>query len=143
MRNREEGPCQLDFEICPYPSGMARRASKSRPAQGAQLAALRQAAGLSQAELARAIGVPQQNVAFWELSDKPPRSDALPKLAHVLGVKVEALLSPSMPAGGRRSGPKGRLLKVFEEAASLPRPQQLLVEQFVSTLIAQHRGRAA
>ena len=143
MCNYEEGLCPADSKNCPYASGMARRASKSRPAQGAQLAALRQAAGLSQAELARAIGVPQQNVAFWELSDKPPRSDALPKLAHVLGVKVEALLSPSMPPGARRSGPKGRLLKVFEAAASLPRPQQQLVEQFVYTLLAQQRGRAA
>lgn len=133
----------MALENCSYASVMARRSPKHRPAQGAQLAALRQAAGLSQAELARAIGVPQQNVAFWELSDKPPRSDALPKLAHVLGVKVEALLSPSTPPGARRSGPKGRLLKVFEAAASLPRPQQQLVEQFVSTLLAQQRGRAA
>ena len=48
---------------------------------------LRQAAGLSQAELARLVGESQQNVAYWELSDKPPRSDAIPKLAKVLGLR--------------------------------------------------------
>lgn len=99
---------------------------------------------MSQAELARAIGVPQQNVAYWELSDKPPNSAVLPKLAHILGVRLEALLSPSTPPeAAARPGPRGRLLKTFEAAASLPRQQQLLVEQFVSALLAQHKGRAA
>jgi transcriptional regulator with XRE-family HTH domain len=120
---------------------MSRRHSKQRPRQGARLAELRQAAGLSQAELARAIGVPQQNVGYWELSDKPPRSDVLPALARVLGVSVESLLSPSSPFdAARRPGPRGRLLKTFEAAASLPRSQQLLVEQFVSTLLAQRKA---
>jgi len=120
---------------------MARRATKTRHAQGAHLAALRRAAGLSQAELAKAIGVHQSNVAFWEFSDKPPRSDVLPALAEILGVTFEKLLSPSDSSSQiHRPGPKGKLLKAFEAAASLPRKQQALVEQFVSTLLAQHKG---
>src|SRR5882762_7020139 len=34
-------------------------------------AELRKAAGLSQYELARYVGVPQANIAFWERSEKP------------------------------------------------------------------------
>jgi transcriptional regulator with XRE-family HTH domain len=41
---------------------------------------------------AQLIGESQQNVAFWEQSETPPRSDVLPKMAKVLGVRVEALL---------------------------------------------------
>ena len=120
---------------------MPRRPSKPRPQQGARLAALRQAAGLSQVEVAKAIGVPQQNVAYWELSEKPPRSDVLPALAKLLGVKVEALLSPTTPVSAlQRPGPKGKLQKAFEAAASLPRSQQALVEQFVTTLVAQRKA---
>jgi transcriptional regulator with XRE-family HTH domain len=33
--------------------------------------ALRKAAGLTQIELAKALDIPQANIAFWEWSDKP------------------------------------------------------------------------
>lgn len=105
------------------PSGHSSRASqapKQRPAQGARLVVLRKAAALSQAELARLIGEPQQNVALWEQSDKPPRSDAIPKLARALGVRVEDLFTEktSLP---RPSGPVGKVRKLFDEVAKLPR----------------------
>ena len=124
-----------------YAAGMSRRSTRKQPKQGAHLAALRQAAGLTQAELADAIGVPQTNIAFWEFADKPPRSDVLPKLATVLGVSVELLLAPAaLPPPARKRGPRGRLLKAFEAASSLPKRQQQLVEQFVSTLVAQRKA---
>ncbi len=122
-----------------YSSGMSRRSSRQRPRQGAHLYQLRQSAGLTQAEVAAALRVPQANIAFWEYADKPPRSDLLPVLAKVLGVTVESLLSPGAPVAQRR-GPKGKLLKAFEEASSLPRRQQELVESFVSTLLAQRKA---
>lgn len=134
-------PSSEPSENVPYASGMSRRTTRKPPKQGAHLAALRRAAGLTQAELADAIGVPQTNIAFWEFSDKPPRSDVLPKLAEVLGVSVEALLSPATPPPAyNKRGPKGRLLRAFEAASSLPKRQQQLVEQFVSTLLAQKRS---
>ncbi|MBK6520160.1 MAG: helix-turn-helix domain-containing protein [Polyangiaceae bacterium] len=55
-----------------------------RPAQGARLLALRRAAGLTQVELAKALGVSNANIAFWEWSAKPPRSDVLPCLGSRL-----------------------------------------------------------
>jgi transcriptional regulator with XRE-family HTH domain len=117
-----------------------RKLSKPRPKQGARLAALRSAAGLTQGELARAVGETQQNIAFWEQASKPPRSDVLPKLARVLGVRLEDLLSDEpVVVERRRSGPVGRLQKVLEEAQSLPRRQQDLVVQFVETLLSQHK----
>lgn len=130
------------MENGPYASGMSRKSTRHRPKQGAYLAALRQAAGLTQAELADAVGEPQPNIAFWEFSDKPPRSDVLPALATALGVTVEALLSPSARPTSTvpKRGPKGKLLRAFEAAASLPKRQQQLVEQFVSTLVAQRKA---
>jgi len=120
---------------------MSRRTTRKQPSQGAHLAALRKAAELTQAELADAVGVPQTNIAFWEFSDKPPRSDILPVLARVLDVTVEAILSPSTPLpSSRKRGPRGRLLKAFEAATALPKRQQQLVEQFVSTLLAQRKA---
>ena len=81
------------------------------------------------------------NIAFWESSEKPPRSALLPKLAGVLGVSVEMLLAPwTSPPQARKRGPRSSLLPAFEQASSLPKRQQQRVEQFVFTLIAQRRS---
>ena len=125
-----------------YTPAMPRTLSKSRPRQGARLAELRKAAHLSQAALARLIGESQQNVAFWEQSDKPPRSDVLPKLARILGVSVEALLDVTHPVG-RRTGPVGKVRKVFEDVSELPRRQQEKVVEFVSALVEQYKRQAS
>jgi transcriptional regulator with XRE-family HTH domain len=121
---------------------MPRNLSKPRPRQGARLAELRRAANLSQAALARLVGESQQNVAYWEQSDKPPRSDVLPKLARVLGVSVEQLLDVKTPIA-RRNGPVGKVRKLFEEVSELPRRQQEKVVGFVSALVEQYKRQAS
>jgi transcriptional regulator with XRE-family HTH domain len=103
------------------------------------VAAFRRAAGLSQAELADAVGVQQQTIAFWELSDKPPRSDVLPTMAKALGVRVEDLLGDAPIHAVRKPGPAGKLQKALELAQKLPKRQQELVLQFVETLTAQRK----
>ena len=113
---------------------VGRKLTRHRPAQGARLAEFRKAADLSQYELARLLALSQANIAFWELSDKPPRSEVLLKMAEVLGVTVEALLS-GRPS--RKGGPVGRVRKLFEEVSALPRHQQDKVVEFVSAFVAQ------
>lgn len=123
-----------------YDPLVPRKLSKPRPKQGARLAALRRAAGLTQGELAHAVGETQQNIAFWEQASKPPRSDVLPKLARALGVRLEDLLGDDpVVFERRRSGPVGRLEKVLDDARKLPRRQQDLVVQFVETLLNQNK----
>jgi transcriptional regulator with XRE-family HTH domain len=121
---------------------VARRPASSkgvRPPQGARLLALRNAAGLTQIELAKLLDVPQANIAFWEWSEKPPRGEVLPKMAKIFGVRVDDLLVAAERKPARRSGPVGKLQRVFEQASSLPRTKQELVVQFVATLVEQHK----
>jgi transcriptional regulator with XRE-family HTH domain len=124
-----------------YNAGMGRKLTKPRPKLGAHLMALRVNAGLSQGELAQRIGVPQQTIAFWEQSDKPPRSEVLPPIAEALGVKVEALLAPDEKIAAKRNGggPKGKMKRLFEEASGLPRSQQDKIAEFVSAFVNQYR----
>ena len=132
----------LQLKIVPYNAVMARTLTKARSPQGARLAELRKAAHLSQAALGRLIGEKQQNIAFWEQSDRPPRSDVLPKLARVLGVSVKQLLDVNSPIG-RRTGPVGKVRKLFEEVSELPRRQQDKVVDFVSALVEQYKRQAS
>jgi len=128
-------------ETRPYSPGMPRKPERPRPKQGARLAALRRAAGLTQTELAQLVGEPQQNIAFWEQSEKPPRSDVLPKLAKVLGVRIEQILEGELPQT-RRAGPVGKVQKLFEEVSTLPRRQQDRILETVSALVAQYKRGA-
>ena len=140
-----QGPKELATEFLenhPYTGGMARKLSKARPRQGAFLAQLRTDAGLSQAELGRLIGETQQNVAFWEQSDKPPRSDVLPKMAKVLGVSVDEILNAKEKTSGLRRRPTGKTQMLFEELAMLPRRQQDKIIDVITAMVEQYRRKA-
>ena len=118
-----------------YTGLMAKKLMRPRPKQGERLLQLRLAAGLSQKELAELIGETQQNIAFWEQAEKPPRSDTLPKLAKVLGVKVEDFLTVD-GAIPRKNGPTGKLQALFEEASQLSRSQQEKLMDFIVAFVS-------
>lgn len=121
-----------------YNGCMPRKISKPRPKQGEKLYRLRKEAGISQQELADLIGETQQNIAFWEQADKPPRSDVLAKMAEALGVKIEDILNIDTEVP-KKSGPTGRLRKIFDEVSSLPRRQQEKVMEFVEAFVNQQK----
>jgi transcriptional regulator with XRE-family HTH domain len=126
-----------------YSAGMKTgRPSKSERSDfGARVYAVREAAGLSQREVAAQLGISQPSYALWERNDVALRPDQLVKLAGVLGVRVEALLHP--PTNGhRRGGPEGKAKRVFETVSQLPRGQQKQIIKVVEALVAQHSKAA-
>lgn len=113
-----------------------------RPPMAQRLVELRQAAGLTQVQLAEQLGVHHSNIAFWELSGTPPRGEILPKMAHALGVSVDELLGVA-PRKAKKPAAKGRLQQVFEEVAKLPRrQQQKVIEMAEGFLALQKNGNA-
>jgi transcriptional regulator with XRE-family HTH domain len=123
-----------DFPAADYDAAMRK---KDRPPLGLRLTELRQAAGLTQIQLADKLGVHPSNIGFWELSGTPPRGEVLPKMANALGVSVDALLGVTAPKPKRQAA-KGRLQSVFEAASKLPRRQQEKVAEFVGAFVKQH-----
>ena len=121
-----------------YNADVARKLTKTRPEQGSRLVELRKAAGLTQAELADLVAETQQNIAYWEQSERPPRSDVLPKMAEVLGVRIEDLLLSTEPIR-RKAGPVGRVQKAFDEVSGLPRRHQNRIVEVVSALVDQYK----
>ena len=130
-----------------YTARVARkpRASKGpRPAQGARLLKLRNAAGLTQIELATFLQVPHANIAFWEWSEKPPRSDLLPLFAKALGVQIhDLIIDANATQKAKRVGPIGEIQKTFEEVKQLPRSQQRKVLEMVQALVEQYKRKAS
>jgi transcriptional regulator with XRE-family HTH domain len=114
--------------------------SMTAESHGKRLKAYRQAAGLSQRELARQIGERQSNVQYWEASGKLPRSNVLVPMAKALGISVPELLGESKP---KRSGsPGGRLGRVIDELTQLPRRQQKQIVDVVEALVVQKKADA-
>ena len=60
----------------------------------------RKRAGMSQIDLADALGVSRQSVSKWETGEANPEIAKLPQLAAVLGVSTDWLLSDEDPADG-------------------------------------------
>jgi transcriptional regulator with XRE-family HTH domain len=108
----------------------ARMSSKSR------LRELRERAGISQRELARAIDQDSSNVSYWERTGKTPRSEALAPIAKALGVTVEDLLG--LPPAKTKGVSGGRLGKVFDRVSQLPRRQQNKVIEMAEGFLALH-----
>ena len=125
-----------------YDGAMSRSGSRERPTQGQRLAQLRQAAGFSQRALAKAIGEPQQTLANWELSDRPPRSDVLPRLAAALNVSIEELLDIGSPSLPKKPGPPSKLQQLVDEVGQMSRRQQQRAFEVLAIFVEQERRRA-
>lgn len=58
---------------------------------------LREAAGLTQADVVRAFGVDAAAVVRWESGATMPRADKLPKLAQLFGCTIDELYGDDSP----------------------------------------------
>ena len=67
--------------------------SDDKATMGDRLAAARERAGLSEAELARKLGVRVKTLTSWEADEREPRSNYLRTLSGVLGVSLIWLLT--------------------------------------------------
>jgi transcriptional regulator with XRE-family HTH domain len=113
-----------------------RPAKMERSALGQRIAELREAANLSQREVAASLGIAQPSYAAWERRNVALTHDQFKKLAGILGVQVADFFSESdQPA--TRNGPVGRARKTFEAISALPRSRQKQLLDVVDILMAK------
>lgn len=118
-----------------YIVDMAKRTTqRERPEIGERLATLRKKAGMSQAQLGQAVGLPQRTIANYETIANYIPSNVLVPLSDALSVSVEELLGMPPPKGGRR-GPKSEIEKQMAALRRLPKKDQELASQFLDRLL--------
>ena len=100
---------------------------------------MRKQAGLSQAALAEAVGIPQRTISFYEREASAIPSTLVPTLAKVLGVSMEAILGINNTGQHNKRGPKSKLERQLEAIATLPRHQQQKILDVVEAMIAHQR----
>lgn len=111
-----------------------RPTSKKPPAFGARLAKLRQEQGLSQAALAKIIGISQPMIEYYERRAKNPGVAFAVKAAKALGISTDELLGVK-PSGKTKSGRKSKLDRYVDEIRKLPRAEQQYVVKFLEQVV--------
>ena len=89
---------------------------------GEKITYSRKRAGMSQIDLADALGVSRQSVSKWETGEANPEIGKLPQLAEVLHVTTDWLLSDAAPEEGfyNAAGFSGRESRSAEAGAPAP-----------------------
>ena len=100
--------------------------------------AAREALGLTQAQVARQLGISQTAYALWERRDMALRPDQIHSIAKILRVTVDHLfgIEPPKPS----PAPAGKVRQTFEEVSKLPRRQQQHILKVVSALVSQAKA---
>lgn len=103
-------------------------------ALGRHVSSLRKTKGMTQAELARAIGVSQQAVFAYELGDRRISVLVLAKIANAFTVPVEKLIGMAQPARAPKRRLSPRAARHAERLQALPRTQQRFVVRILDVL---------
>ena len=110
---------------------------------GKRLFALRKTRGLTQVQLADALGTTQRVISYYETEAELPPSTAIIPLARVLEVSADELLGlkPTEP-NGNSSVQKQRLWKRFQKMDVLPTKDQRAVIRLINSLAGSSQAEA-
>jgi len=110
---------------------------KDKSTFGANLSALRKAKGLSQRDLAKATGISQRMIVYYENRATIPPIEKINKLATALQLTVADLLDSSV-SNKELLSLNTRTLKKVKLLEQLPATEQRKVLDYINALIAQH-----
>ena len=106
-----------------------RPSTKARSDFGQRLMQAREAAGVSQAELAEKLSVLQRTVSYWEHGSCTLRPEQIAKIASALKITINVLL-PDAPSSTRaKPGPPSRLMQKIEQIERLSPAKQNAILQ--------------
>jgi transcriptional regulator with XRE-family HTH domain len=101
---------------------------------GARLAALRKAAGFTQAELAEAIGMSRRMVAYYEVESDHPPTTLLPAIAEALNVSADELLG-TVPVRKAAKAKDSRLQRRLAQIEKLEAGERRQILQLIDAFI--------
>jgi len=119
--------------------------AKSRTASGLaeRIVRLRKSRGMTQAELAKAVGVSQANISYYETGVSDPATAVVAELARALGVSTDLLLgikSEGTKATRDAMDTETRVLwKRFKKMRLLPERDQRAVIRLLNSLATSRR----
>ena len=111
---------------------------------GKRLFALRKTRGLTQVQLADALGTTQRVISYYETEAELPPSTAIIPLARVLEVSADELLGlKPTETNSNSSVQKQRLWKRFQKMDVLPTKDQRAVIRLINSLAGSAHAEAS
>jgi len=114
----------------------------SKQQLGSRLRALRQSHGISQAEVARRLGVDQSHISNVERGVRGLTIQQVVKLSRALGVAADEILNNGKRAPAVGSLKSGRMLRRLQRIEELPAAQQQAILKILDGLLETHGKRA-
>ena len=127
---------RITFSVSPYTEAMntGRPPSQPRTAFGTRLHAAREALGLSQAQVAKKLGVSQNTYACWERRSVALRPEQLQRVTKILNISIESLFDENGQTR-RKGGPTGKARRLFDDVSQLPRKRQQRILNVVEDML--------
>lgn len=104
---------------------------------GERIARLRREHGVTQVQLAEALGVSQQTLQSYEVGRRRIPVSALPVVAQTLAVSLEELFGQARQAARSKRGPASKLEHHLQRISALPKPRQRAVIDVIEAMLAQ------
>ncbi len=108
---------------------------------GARIAQARKERGLTQQQLADALGISQQTLAHYEVGRVGVGAPMLPRLSELLDLSFDEILlgQPTMRLPGKR-GPASRLEQQLDAVTRLPKAEQKFVSRMLDNVLGPNTG---
>ncbi|WP_404424960.1 helix-turn-helix domain-containing protein [Nibricoccus sp. IMCC34717] len=100
------------------------------------MAAFRLAKGLTQSDLAHALGMTRDQVAYYERAAKNPSMEVIARIASFFGVSVGELFN-DMSKEAKKPGPASHFAKLAQRLDQLPRTKQKVVAEMLEGFLKQ------
>ena len=91
--------------------------------------------GVSQSQLAKAIGVHVTNISRYERGENRPTSEVMGKLASELDVTADYLMDGSMDDKAKEAISDKELLSQFQRVAKLSNDRKAIVKELIEAFL--------
>ena len=106
---------------------------------GERIASARKAHGMTQQQLAEALGIAQQTLAHYEGGRSRVPASMLPTLAELLTFSFDELLGKPIGQQAGKGSAMSRLQQQIAAVEKLPKAKQRFVSQMLDAVLAQAR----
>ena len=100
-----------------------------------RLKAARTAKALSQVELAAKVGIHLTNISRYERGENKPTTEVLSKMADVLDVTTDYLMSGTIDDKASSAISDKELLSQFKQVEALPNEKRMIFKEVIDALL--------
>lgn len=103
---------------------------------GQRIKAAREKAGMTQADLAKKLGIPYQSIGQWERDIRNPKKETLQRIAAALGVSILELRDPTLKEAINMS------IETALKPSEMPSHLETVIAEYIQESIAdESNGR--